>query len=203
MYKSQYDNDVTLWSPDGRLHQLEYACSAVDQGSVVLGLRNDTHAVLCGLKRKPNELATHLEKLFKIDTHMGVGVSGLISDGRRLCQWFKKESLNYSYVYNSHIPLSRVVLKCANKQQFQTQISSGRPYGVGLLIIGADQTGVHLFETKPNGNYFEYYAHAIGARSQSAKTYLEKTFKVLFFLFFFFFFFFWNCEISFFFSFFF
>ena len=95
MYKSQYDNDVTLWSPAGRLHQLEYACSAVTQGSVVLGLKSSTHAVLVGLRRSPSDLAHHQEKLFKIDSHCAIGVSGLISDGRRLCKYMRSETLNY------------------------------------------------------------------------------------------------------------
>eukprot|EP01083_Nonionella_stella_P243278 847880_1 len=177
MYKSQYDNDVTLWSPAGRLHQLEYACSAVTQGSVVLGLRSSTHAVLVGLRRSPSDLAHHQEKLFKIDSHVAIGVSGLISDGRRLCKYMRSETLNYRYVYNSSMALSRLVLDVADKCQGQTQTSQGRPFGVGLLVIGYDSKGPHLYETDPAGNYFEYYAHAIGARNQAAKTYLEKQYK--------------------------
>lgn len=177
MYKSQYDNDVTLWSPAGRLHQLEYACLAVTQGSVVLGLRSSTHAVLVGLRRSPSDLAHHQEKLFKIDSHCAIGVSGLISDGRRLCKYMRSETLNHRYVYNSSMPLSRLVLDVADKCQGQTQTSQGRPFGVGLLVIGYDAKGPHLYETDPAGNYFEYFAHAIGARNQAAKTYLEKKYE--------------------------
>jgi len=177
MYRSQYDNDVTMWSPEGRLHQLEYACLAIDQGSAVIGLRNDNCAVLVGLLRAPSELAYSQEKLFKIDGHCGIGVSGLISDGRRLCKYMRSETLNYKYVYNKEMPLSRLVINISDKQQTQTQISSGRPYGVGLLIIGYDETGCHLYETDPTGNYYEYYGHAIGSRNQAAKTYIEKKYS--------------------------
>mmetsp|Transcript_14347 Transcript_14347/g.22427 ORF Transcript_14347/g.22427 Transcript_14347/m.22427 type:complete len:265 (-) Transcript_14347:257-1051(-) len=177
MYKSQYDNDVTLWSPAGRLHQLEYACSAVTQGSVVLGLKSSTHAVLVGLRRSPSDLAFHQEKLFKIDSHCAIGVSGLISDGRRLCKYMRSETLNHRYVYNSSMPLSRLVLDVADKCQGQTITSQGRPFGVGLLVIGYDSKGAHLYETDPAGHYFEYFAHAIGARNQAAKTYLEKKYE--------------------------
>jgi len=177
MYKSQYDNDVTLWSPAGRLHQLEYACLAVTQGSVVLGLRSSTHAVLVGLRRSPSDLAHHQEKLFKIDSHCAIGVSGLISDGRRLCKYMRSETLNHRYVYNSSMPLSRLVVDVADKCQGQTQTSQGRPFGVGLLVIGYDSKGPHLYETDPAGNLFEYLAHSIGARNQAAKTYLEKKYE--------------------------
>jgi len=46
--------------------------------------------------------------------------------------------------------------------------------GVGLLVAGYDFTGPHLYETSPSGDVWEFRAQAIGARSQSAKTYLEK-----------------------------
>jgi len=59
------------------------------------------------------------------------------------------------------------------ESQVKTQHGSKRPYGVGLLVAGVDQDGPHLFETCPSGNYSEYNAYAIGARSQSARTYLE------------------------------
>merc|ERR1712087_507765 len=152
-------------------------CLAVTQGSVVLGLRSSTHAVLVGLRRSPSELAHHQEKLFKIDSHCGIGVSGLISDGRRLCKYMRSETLNHRYVYNSSMAMSRLVLDVADKCQGQTQSSQGRPFGVGLLVIGYDKKGPHLYETDPAGNYFEYFAHSIGARNQAAKTYLEKKYE--------------------------
>ena len=75
------------------------------------------------------------------------------------------------------MPLSRLVLDVADKCQGQTQTSQGRPFGVGLLVIGYDVKGPHLYETDPAGNYFEYFAHSIGARNQAAKTYLEKKYE--------------------------
>ena len=83
----------------------------------------------------------------------------------------------HRYVYNSSLPLSHLVLDVADKCQGQTQTSQGRPFGVGLLIIGYDGKGAHLYETDPAGNYFEYFAHAIGARNQAAKTYLERSYE--------------------------
>jgi len=63
--------------------------------------------------------------------------------------------------------------------QISTQRASKRPFGVGLLVAGVDENGPHLYQTCPSGNYFEYLAMAIGARSQSAKTYLERTYTTL------------------------
>jgi 20S proteasome subunit alpha 6 len=111
MFRNQYDTDVTVWSPQGRLHQVEYALEAVNQvlifnftslgkdrtkdlsrifvitllqGTTCLGLRSNTHVVLAGLKRSSNELAANQRKLYKIDDHMGIGMSGLTADGRSL-----------------------------------------------------------------------------------------------------------------------
>lgn len=84
MFRNQYDTDVTVWSPQGRLHQVEYAGEAVNQGTACLGLRNDKYVILAALKRSTNDLAYYQRKLHKIDDHMGVSMSGLTADGRSL-----------------------------------------------------------------------------------------------------------------------
>jgi len=86
----------------------------------------------------------------------------------------RTECLNHKFVYEEPIQTSRLVIQVADKSQVHTQRYGRRPYGVGLLVVGYDQTGAHLYETSPSGNYYDYKAMAIGARSQSAKTYLEK-----------------------------
>eukprot|EP00607_Mallomonas_marina_P000194 CAMPEP_0182427408 /NCGR_PEP_ID=MMETSP1167-20130531/17150_1 /TAXON_ID=2988 /ORGANISM="Mallomonas Sp, Strain CCMP3275" /LENGTH=250 /DNA_ID=CAMNT_0024609619 /DNA_START=101 /DNA_END=852 /DNA_ORIENTATION=- len=169
--------DVTVWSPQGRLHQVEYAIEAVNQGTTCLGLRNDKYVVLAGLKRSPNELASYQKKLHKIDSHMGVGMSGLTADGRSLIRYMRTESLNHQYVYDTPIQGSRLLVDLADMHQRCTQSYVRRPYGVGLLVAVYDQTGPHLYSTEPSGNYYEYIAMAIGSRSQTSRTYLEREFN--------------------------
>merc|ERR1712079_528594 len=89
----------------------------------------------------------------------------------------RNECLNHQYVYDAPTNVGRLVSKVADKSQTKTQHGSKRPYGVGLLVAGVDEKGPHLFETCPSGNYFEYHAMAIGGKSTSAKTYLEKHFE--------------------------
>lgn len=84
MFRNTYDSDNTVFSPQGRLHQVEYALEAVKQGSAVVGLRSKSHAVLVALKRAPSELASHQRKMLKIDNHIGMGFAGLTSDARVL-----------------------------------------------------------------------------------------------------------------------
>jgi len=208
MHRNQYDTDVTVWSPQGRLHQVEYAMEAVNQvcfsfsmtsppsapysrhqhspphphtsphvqGTACLGLRSKTHVVLAGLKRSPNELASYQKKLGKIDDHMGIAMSGLTADGRSLVKYMRTEALEHKYVYGTAIQASRLVLDLADMHQECTQAYVRRPYGVGLLVAAYDQTGPHLYMTEPSGNYYEYGAMAIGSRSQTSRTYLEKEF---------------------------
>jgi len=149
---------------------------AVKQGSCAVGLKSDTHVVMATLKRSESELSSFQRKVFKVDDHMGIAIAGLNADGRVLCKYMRSECLNHRYVYESALPVGRLVRQVADKSQVCTQRSWKRPYGVGLLVAGYDQTGPHLFNTCPSGNYYEYKAMAIGARAQAAKTYLEKHF---------------------------
>ena len=109
-------------------------------------------------------MACHQEKIFEIDDHMGIAIAGLTADARYLCKFMRQECLNYEYAHDSHHPTERLVGKIAKKSQIKTNHPSKRPFGVGLLVAGVDETGTHLFETCPSANYYEYIAMAIGAR---------------------------------------
>ncbi|KZC04211.1 Proteasome subunit alpha type-1, partial [Dufourea novaeangliae] len=173
-FRNQYDSDVTVWSPQGRLHQVEYAMEAVKLGSATVGLKNKTHAVLIALKRASSELSAHQKKIIPIDKHMGISISGLTADARMLSRYMRTECLNYKYSHDDVLPVSRLMSTLGNKLQTCTQRYDRRPYGVGLLIAGYDDQGPHIYQTCPSSNYFDCKAMAIGSRSQSARTYLEK-----------------------------
>ena len=177
MFRNTYDSDNTVFSPQGRLHQVEYALEAVKQGSAVVGLRSKTHAVFLALKRSPNELASYQKKILRIDDHCGVAIAGLTSDARVLSNFMRQQAMSSRMLFNRPIPVNRLVSSIAEKAQVNTQEYGRRPYGVGFLVIGQDQLGPHLYEFSPSGNSYEYYAMSIGARSQSAKTYLEKHYE--------------------------
>ncbi len=150
---------------------------AVKQGSACVGAKSKTHACIAGLMRTPHEMSSSQPKVFKIDAHMGIAIAGLTADARFLTKFMRTECLNYRFVYNGPMDTQRLVQQIADKSQHHTQRYGKRPYGVGLLVAGYDQTGPHIFETCPSGNFYDYYAQAIGARSQAAKTYLEKKYK--------------------------
>ncbi|GAP91724.1 putative proteasome subunit alpha type-1 [Rosellinia necatrix] len=174
MFRNNYDNDSSTFSPQGRIFQVEYAAEAVKQGSVVVGIVSKTHAVLVAIKRNAEELSSYQKKLFAVDEHVGLAIAGLTSDARVLSNFMKQQCLSQRLTYDRAMPLDTLVSLISDKAQLNTQHYGKRPYGVGLLIAGVDDSGPHLFEFQPSGLTQEMLACAIGARSQMARTYLEK-----------------------------
>jgi len=177
-FRAQYDYDVTIFSPQGRLHQVEYAMEAVKQGSATVGLKSKDYAVLLALKRSTSELSAHQKKIFTIDDHVGISISGLTADARTLSRFLRNECLNERYTYSEPLSVKKLVNNLGNKMQAGTQGYDKRPVGVGLLIAGYDSDGSHIYQTCPSANYYNCKAMSIGARSQSARTYLEKNLDI-------------------------
>ncbi|RHY26907.1 hypothetical protein DYB32_007171 [Aphanomyces invadans] len=143
MFRNQYDTDVTVWSPQGHLHQIDYAMEAVKQGSACLGLRSNSTVVLAAIKRVQSEqLADPTKKLFEIDTHMGIAIAGLTADARSLARFMRTEALNHKFVYGSALPVARLVSDVADKKQECTQSYVRRPYGV----VGKDDLIKHALQ---------------------------------------------------------
>lgn len=174
MYRNQYDHDVSIWSPQGRIFQIEYAMEAVKQGSATVGLKSKDYAVLVALKRSSSELSSYQKKIIPIDDHVCVSIAGLTSDGRLLSKFMREQCLNSRYVFDSELPVNRLVSDTAAKMQRPTKGYGRRPYGVGLLTAGYDANGPHIYQLCPSANYYDCKAMSIGARSQSARTYLER-----------------------------
>jgi len=174
MFRNNYDNDSVTFSPQGRIFQVEYAQEAVKQGSVVVGVASKTHVVLTAVKRNAEELSSYQKKIVGVDDHLGVALAGLASDARVLSNFMKQQSLSSKMTYGRHIPVERIVNMIGDRAQTNTQHYGKRPYGVGLLVAGVDDLGPHLFEFSPSGLTQEMVACAIGARSQMARTYLER-----------------------------
>ena len=169
---------------------------SVKQGSACVGLRSDTTCVLGALKRSVSELSSHQKKLWEIDDHIATGIAGLTADARSLAKYMRNECLQHKYVYGTPIPPHQLMADLADKHQRTTQMEVRRPFGVGLLIAAVDSNNSsnnsktttnqqqqqqrgrpHLYQTCPSGNLYEFVASAIGARSQSARTYLEKHYE--------------------------
>lgn len=162
------------FSPTGRLFQVEYALEAIKQGSAAVGIASKTHAVLVALKRNAEDLGSYHKKVIKIDDHLAIVLAGLAPDARVLSNFLRTKAMASRMIFNRPISIQKAANLLADKAQQNTQSYGSRPYGVGLLLIGYDANGAHLFEFQPSGNVLKYHANAIGARSQGARTYLER-----------------------------
>jgi 20S proteasome subunit alpha 6 len=131
-------------------------------------------ASLTNLQRNAEDLSSYQKKIIPIDTHYGIALAGLASDARVLSNFMKQQSLASRLTYDRAIPLAEITARIGDRAQTNTQHYGKRPYGVGLLIAGVDAKGPHLFEFQPSGVTQEMLACAIGARSQMARTYLER-----------------------------
>lgn len=174
MFRGQYDNDVTVWSPQGRLFQVEYAMEAVSLGTACVGLKSKDFAVVVGLYKPMSEMSLSQPKIISIDQHVGICIAGITADARILGKYLRTECLTYKHSYTSPYPIARLVNNLGNKMQISTQRYDRRPHGVGLLLAGYDSCGSHMYQVMPSANVFSCKAMAIGNRSQGARTYLMK-----------------------------
>eukprot|EP01057_Protomagalhaensia_wolfi_P000663 Protomagalhaensia_wolfi_Nauph_80__662@NODE_1379_length_1556_cov_447_025709_g841_i1_p1_GENE_NODE_1379_length_1556_cov_447_025709_g841_i1NODE_1379_length_1556_cov_447_025709_g841_i1_p1_ORF_typecomplete_len230_score37_09Proteasome/PF00227_26/1_2e39Proteasome_A_N/PF10584_9/3e09DUF3612/PF12268_8/0_16_NODE_1379_length_1556_cov_447_025709_g841_i160749 len=179
MNRNVYDTDCLTWSPQGRIFQIEYAAESVKQGTCVLGVKNNTHVILCALRRSVSKLAEFNSKIMKIDDHCGATFSGISADAVLMVQEMRKRCMIHKYQLSTPAEVEKVVDHISHVSQKNTQQNGKRPFGVGLLISGYDRTGTHIFETLPSGDYVEYKATAFGSRCQSAKTYLETNLEAI------------------------
>ena len=171
----KYDVDCSTWSPQGKILQVDYAKEAVKQGSICLALRSSEGAVLLSVKKNPSKLACYQEKIFRISKNAGVGLAGMTGDGRHLVHFLQAQNAKKRVKYNTDASAKSLSSKLAHKMHNRTLTYGKRPFGVGLLVVGRNSEGFGVYELSPAGEHVEYDAFAIGAKNQTAKTYLEKS----------------------------
>ncbi|MEK6837262.1 MAG: archaeal proteasome endopeptidase complex subunit alpha [Nanoarchaeota archaeon] len=174
-----YDRAITMFSPDGRLLQVEYAKKTVRQGSTAIGMVCKDGVVLITDKRIVDSLvvAEAVEKIFQIDDHIAATASGILSDARVLVERAQLRAQQHRVTYDSAIDTLTIVKDISNLKQFCTQSGGLRPFGVSLLIAGIDETGAKLFETDPTGIYFQYRATVIGEGEPEIEEFLKKEYR--------------------------
>ncbi len=173
-----YDRNITVFSPDGRIMQVEYARKTVNQGTPALGIVFKDGVALIAVKKIIDKLIVvdSVEKISIIDDHIGVTMAGLIGDGRVLIERAQKIAQRHTLTYNERVGIINITKEICNFKQAYTQYGGTRPYGVSLLIAGLDDKP-RLFVTEPSGIYFEYKATAIGDKNGELISFLEKNYK--------------------------
>lgn len=176
--QAAYDRAITVFSPDGRLFQVEYAREAVKTGSTSIAVVSREGIVMVAQRRvsSPLMVGESYQKIFQLDQHLAASSSGLVADGRKLIDFARVECQKHRLTYSEPIGVEMLAKKVGDHVQFFTQYAGVRPYGVSLLLAGSDG-GLRLFETDPSGALFEYKATAIGAGKKAVEEMFEKEYK--------------------------
>lgn len=170
-----YDRAITVFSPDGRLFQVEYAREAVKRGTTSLGVKSADGIVLAVDKRTTSDLveSKSIEKIYKIDEHIGAATSGLVADARALIERSRIEAQINKITYSEPIRVEGLAKKICDMKQLYTQNGGVRPFGAALIIGGVSENNCRLFETDPSGALIEYKATAIGSGRNEAMDVFE------------------------------
>ncbi len=174
-----YDRAITMFSPDGRLLQVEYAKKTVKQGSTAIGMICSDGVLLVTDKRVVDSLIIpeSVEKIFKIDEHIAATASGILSDARVLIERAQVKAQQYRVTFDSPTDALSIVKDLCNLKQLCTQSGGLRPFGVSILLAGVDEKGFSLYQTDPTGIYFQYKATVIGEGEAEIEEILHKEYK--------------------------
>jgi proteasome alpha subunit len=174
-----YDMSTSIFSPDGRIFAAEYAKKAVEQGATSIGILVEEGIVLLAEKKvQPLQEPDSVEKISKIDEHVGVATSGLMADARKLIAEARVKAQSYWLTFEEAVPAEALAEHiCDLKAQF-TQGGGARPYGVAMIFGSVDHDGSpKLYVTDPVGTYWGFLASVIGRGAARAGEYLEKRYN--------------------------
>ena len=173
-----YDRAITVFSPDGRLYQVEYAIETVRRGTIAVGVKCKDGIVIA-VEEKPRKLqiSETAQKIFQIDDHVGVAAAGYIPDARSQVDNARFFSQSNKMIYDESVEVETIAKHLADQCQQYTQYAGVRPYGVALILGGVVNNQPQLYLTDPSGTYISYDAIAIGSGSDTVTDFLEKTYK--------------------------
>jgi len=173
-----YDRAITVFSPDGRLYQVEYAIETVRRGTIAVGIKSKD-GIIIAVEEKPRKLqiTQTAQKIFQVDDHIGVAAAGYIPDARSQVDNARFFSQSNKLIYDEIVDVETIAKHLADQCQQFTQYAGVRPFGVSLILGGIDTHGTQLFLTDPSGTYISYDAVAIGSGSDQVTEFLEKNYK--------------------------
>ncbi|ERG96515.1 archaeal proteasome endopeptidase complex subunit alpha [Haloquadratum walsbyi] len=173
-----YDRGTTIFSPDGRLYQVEYAREAVKRGTASVGIRTPDGIVLAADKRSRSPLMepTSVEKIHKTDDHVGIASAGHVADARQLIDFARRQAQVNRLRFGEPVGVETLTKNVADNIQQYTQVGGARPFGVALLIGGIEDGSPRLYETDPSGTPYEWEAVSIGADRSNLQEHLEENY---------------------------
>jgi proteasome alpha subunit len=173
-----YDMTPTMYSPDGRIYQVEYALETVKRGTLAIGIKTKDGVVIAvEEKSRPLQVADITQKIFQVDDHIGVAAAGYIPDARVEVDSARYFSQSNKLTYDEPVEIETVAKHLADQNHQFTQYSGVRPFGVALILAGVDKKGSHVVTIDPSGTYASYSAVAIGLGSDEVNDFFEKNYK--------------------------
>lgn len=174
-----YDRAITVFSPDGRLFQVEYAKEAVKRGSTAVGLVSKDGVVLVANRFVQNNLIllNSIRKVHVIDDNIIATSSGLAADARRLIEMARVEAQKHRVTYSEPISVLQLSRNLANTMQIYTQYGGIRPFGVSMLLTGIDENKASLYDVEPSGAYTGYFATGIGSHKEEVEKILSEKYS--------------------------
>jgi len=178
---SGYDRHITIFSPEGRLYQVEYAFKAVKaEGVTSIAVRGKDSVCFVTQRKVPDKLIdpSSVTRIFKITPYIGALFTGFLADARSNVQRARADAAEFRFKYGYEIPVDYLARMMADQAQVYTQQASMRPLAVVPMLIGIDEErGPQLFKVDPAGYYVGYKAASAGAKDQEADNFLEKKVK--------------------------
>jgi len=175
-----YDRGTNIFSPDGRLYQVEYAREAIKRGTASVGVRTADGAVLAADRqvRSPLVEEQSIEKLHRIDDHIAVASAGHVADARQLVDFAREQAQVNRLRYDEPVSVESLAKEVTDYIQRFTQSGGVRPFGVALAMAGIDPDGTpRLFETDPSGTPYEWKATTIGSERETLQGFLEDEYR--------------------------
>ena len=175
----KYDRALTVFSPEGRLFQVEYALEAVRRGTLAVAVKSKEGVCLAAQIKIPSNLmdADSIDKLFQVDEHIGVAISGLHADSRMLINYARVQAQSFHLTYDEPVRLNMLVKTLADIKQQYTQFGGIRPFGCALFFIAIDAGGTQIYTTSPSGIYRAFKSYALGSGESTAREYLTQNYK--------------------------
>jgi len=175
----KYDRALTVFSPEGRLYQVEYALEAVRRGTLAVAIKSKEDVCIAAQIKIPSKLMdpNSIDKIFQIDDHIGVAISGLHADSRTLINYARVQAQSFRLTYDEPVRLNMLVKTIADLKQMYTQYGGIRPFGCALFFIGIDSTGPQIYTTSPSGIYRPYKAYALGSGEAQAREHIQTNYK--------------------------
>jgi proteasome alpha subunit len=174
-----YDRAITIFSPEGRLYQVEYALELVKRGAPIVGV-SSPHGVALAANESPESVledVDYFRKIFQLDEHVCMAIAGLSSDARVLISQARVYSQSNRLLYDEPVDVEILARRMGDIAQMYTQHAGVRPFGVSTIIAGVDAEGSRVMTTDPSGSYRGYKATAVGRKSDEANKLLEDKYK--------------------------